>query len=214
MDIAIHTNFALSHQRQHAELFRKGFERHGIKSNVTCNVIEKADIHIVMGPHYAKNYYLTHPNVILLDRCYYKGNENHVSVGWMNSIGGRCFVPGHGKESLTIKESTGSKSLFLVDYNGIVEDSNIVRYHPSNKKSTTTLLQDIKECNSATGYNTTSLVIAALNGLDITCKGNVNILLNANWLDLLPYADWSYDEIESGELWDHLKLSQNQLANL
>jgi len=213
MDIAIHGNPSQVHQVKLTELISNGFKRHGLRSTVTSDRLLHADIHVVIGPHYAKNTYLSHNNVILVDRCYYKGNPDHVSVGWMNTKGGRDFVEGEGRVRPKVRKSLGDKSLFLADFNGVVEDADIVRQHPANVSCETTLAEDIKQCDRAIGYNTTALVLAALGGLDVTCKGDTSILLDENWLNLLPYADWHNDEIESGELWHHLKLSFNQIVS-
>ena len=123
----------------------------------------------------------------------------------MNKSGGRDFKAGTGKKELIIREPIGSKSLFLADYNGITEHADIIRLHPANKKYPESLQHDINQCDRATGYETTALVQAALSGLKITCKGKNNILLDPNWLELLPYANWNYNEIESGETWAHLQ---------
>jgi hypothetical protein len=38
-------------------------------------------------------------------------------------------------------------------------------------------------------------VEAALEGLQIVCKDPRHILNQPDWLELLPYADWGYDEL-------------------
>jgi len=206
LDITIHRNFTQPHQVKLSQLLKQGFRKHGIDAALTSCVTQKSDIHIILGPHYAKQHWLKHERVILLDRCYYNSSHNHVSVGWMNNIGGRDFKLGSGKDKLKTLEPIGNKSLFLADYNGVVENADIVRLHPENCRYETSLQDSINECNRATGYETTSLVQAALCGLEINCKGNTSILKKDNWLELLPYANWSYDEIRSGELWQHLQL--------
>lgn len=160
----------------------------------------------MLGPNYAKQKWINHDRVILLDRNYYLSSADHVSIGWMNKNGGRDFKLGTNKKELFKRESKGSKSIFLADYNGVSENADIIRLHPENYKYKTTLQEDIAKCNRAIGYDTTALIEAALSGLKITCKGKTSILLNDNWLELLPYANWSYNEIESGEVWEHLQL--------
>lgn len=166
----------------------------------------EATIHVVLGCNYAKNYWLKHDRVVLLDRCYYNDDGEHLSVGWMNSKGGRDFVIGEGRPSLTIRESHGNKSIFLADYNGVTEPADIIRLHPCNEKHERPLIEDLKQCNEATGYNTSALVTAALEGLKINCKGEQNILTNPDWLELLPYTNWTYNEIKAGIVWAHLQL--------
>jgi hypothetical protein len=52
-------------------------------------------------------------------------------------------------------------------------------------------------------------VTAALEGLEVVCKDDRNIMSEPNWLELLPYADWNHQEIENGDVWEHLALSLN-----
>jgi len=205
VDIAIHTNANQPHQVKQAEIFRKGFLKHNIKANVTTSVQQEADVHVVLGPNYAKANWINHDRVILLDRNFYNSYLDHVSIGWMNKNGGRDYKVGAGRKALIIREPHGTKSLFLADYNGITEPADIVRLHPCNETHKSTLQHDINQCNRAIGYNSTALVEAALCGLEITCKGKNSILTNDNWLELLPYANWHYNEIESGEVWEHLQ---------
>jgi len=138
-----------------------------------------------------------------------------VSIGWMNGKGGRDFVVGEGRKPPEIKDNaSGDKSIFLADYDGALEKADTVRFHPNQAKHSKSLLESLHEHRTAIGYNTTALVTAALEGLDVVCRSEQNIMFQANWLDLLPYADWKYSEIESGELWGHLALSRNQLLSL
>lgn len=181
-------------------------QKHGLDCLITADIKKQSDVHVVIGPWYAKNYWLNHPNVILIDRCYYKGDPFNVSVGWMMQSGDRVFKVGNkDKERPVIGTPTGNKTIFLADYHGPIEEADIIRFHPSHKISKTTLVQDLAQCNKAIGYKTTALVTAALMGLEIDCRYEPHILRNDNWLDLLPYADWHHTEIENGELWEHLQ---------
>lgn len=212
MLVKIHCNPALSHQLDHGKAFIAGFRRHGIAASITHDPAESADVHIVSGPYFAKSKWLGHPNTILIDRCYYKGDPEHVSIGWMNAQGGRDFVAGAGREPPEIKaNATGHKSIFLADYDGNIEYADTIRHHPAKAASNTGLIEALRQHRVAIGYNTTALVTAALEGLDIICKSDTNIMSRDNWLDLLPYADWSLAEVEAGDAWEHLRLSRNQL---
>lgn len=206
MDFAIHTNFKLPHQVKQANALLQGFKAHKIHALVTDSVTQEADGHVVLGPHYAKAHWIGHRNVILLDRPYFHSTDNHISVGWMNLLGGRDFIQGEGKTLPVMHESNGDCSLFLSDYNGKVEYADFIRLHPMNKKYRISLIRTIKMCDRATGYNTTALVTAALYGLSFICKGDSSILNDPNWFQLLPYADWSYNDIQTGKLWAHLQL--------
>lgn len=220
MSIIIHTNLTLAHQYQYAKYFKQGFDRHGLKSEITSDRFKQADVHIVQGPHYAKDIWLNHPNVILLDVAYYHPERtthprsmDWVSIGWMNEKGGRDFIKGAGRKSPEIGETQGTKTLFLADFNGPIEQADTIRLHPANKKYPDKLEDVFKEHGTAIGYNTSALVQAGLAGLKIICKSEINIMAQPNWLELLPYAEWNYTEIKSGELWEHLLLSRRQLRN-
>ena len=213
MVVAIHINASQPHQREHAAWLSKGFKRHGLSCIVTDDPVKQADIHVVSGPHYAKRYWLKHPRTILLDRALYRDGPKplsmasmpFVSLGWMNSEGGRRFHMGTGRKPPQIKNNFGSKgSIFLGDYNGPIEQADTIRLHPDNKKHDEPLLNALRRHKTAIGYRTTALITAALEGLEIECKDSQNIMFQLNWLRLLPYADWHYSEIESGEAWEHL----------
>lgn len=163
-------------------------------------------MHVVLGPHYAKNAWLGHERVILLDRAYYRGDPEHVSLGWMRADGGRHFRVGAGREAPAIEpRPTEGGTIFLADFGGPIEAADTVRRHPAEEAPTESLRDALRRHRKAVGYRTTALVAAALAGLEIVCKDAANILWEPNWLELLPYADWHWSEIESGAVWDHLK---------
>lgn len=218
MYIAIHANPALPHQIAYAEYFKEGFKRHGLKSEITSSPTTPADLHVIQGPHFAKNAWLGHPNVILLDREYYHGeftahprSMDWVSVGWMRLDGGRSFVAGNGRETPSIQENSGEGSIFLADYNGPIEQADTVRFHPAQEYPQESLESALERHKTAIGYTTSALVTAGLMGLEVRCLDKRNIMFEKNWLQLLPYAEWRYDEIETGETWAHLIWSQRQL---
>ena len=191
---------------------KKGFKRHGLSLNITSNINEPGDIHIVSGPHYAKYRWIGSP-AILLDRAYYKTGPKPVgmfsmpcvSLGWLRPDGGRYFIEGFGREPPVIKEpKTTGGTIFLADYDGPIEMADEIRFHPANKNSNESLLDVLRRHKTAIGYQTTALVTAALEGLSIICKDPRNIMYESNWLNLIPYADWHYTEIESGEAIDYL----------
>lgn len=211
MVVAIHTNTTLKHQVEAAENLKAGFEVHGDQAVITPRIDYTADLHVVMGPHYAKNHYLGHSNVILLDRCYYRGDPEHVSLGWMNAEGGRDFVSGGnsrpGPEPAPLK--MGSRSIFLQDWHGPyderIDKADKIRKHPAEEADKTPLETVLESYDIAIGYRTTSLVTAALMGLRVICRDRQNIVANSNYLELLPWADWSHDEIREGKAWEHLR---------
>lgn len=215
MRIVIHINTHLSHQIEHGELFYRGFKRHGLDSVITADPEMEGDVHVISGPHYAKHFWLNHPHTILLDRCHYRGNPESVSIGWMDQGGGRIWHKGEGRPPPEIRyNASGDKTIFLAEYHGVTERADTIRRHPADETHDRDLIEVLREHRTAIGYNTSSLVTAALEGLDIVCKSKQNIMSQDNWLELLPYSDWYLSEIESGEVWEHLQSSPNQLLSL
>lgn len=76
--------------------------------------------------------------------------------------------------------------------------------HPAEVRPAESLGEALARHDVAIGYRTTALVTAALMGLRIDCRDPENIMARPDWLELLPWADWHYTEIESGEAWEHL----------
>lgn len=133
-----------------------------------------------------------------------------VSIGLMRADGGRHFGIGHGREPITAKAGPlGSGSIFLADYNGPTEDADTVRLHPARGQYSEPLPDVLSRHARAIGYQTSALVTAGLMGLEVDCRDKRNIMAEPNWLDLLPYADWHYSEIQNGDAWQHLKQSQS-----
>lgn len=209
MDIAIHCNTSLNWQCDYAEAILSGFVACGEKAFITRCVSAKAAFHVVLGPHYALDQWRWSRDVILIDRCFYRGNPDHVSAGWWNpGIQARTFSAGEGRTPPEIrpKDFHGNKTIFLADYNGPVETADTVRLHPGNKHYEETLEAALSRHDVAIGHSTTALVTAALMDLEIICRDPAHILNQPNWLELLPYADWSIKEISEGLMWQHLRL--------
>lgn len=184
-----------------------------MKCEITHSPTTPADVHIVSGPHFAKSHWIGHPRTILLDRAYWHDEKSGqwasmdwVSLGWIRSDGGRTFRAGSGRAKPDVKSQPESGgSIFLADFGGPYEQADTVRRHPVEDYSAESLRDALRRHRVAIGYQTTALVTAALEGLEIECKHSSNIMSEPNWLDLLPYADWHWSEIESGEAWEHLK---------
>lgn len=181
---------------------------------VTADVNQEADIHIVSGPHYAKGRWTGH-KTLLLDRAYYHEEKtglwdsmDWVSLGWMNNNGSRTFRCGTGREPPVCKtKSRNERTIFLGDYRGPVGQADTVRLHPAEETPSESLLEALRRHGTAIGYGTTALVTAALEGLKVVCFDPDHIVNQFDWINLLPYADWHYSEIQSGEFWEHLNES-------
>ncbi len=129
-----------------------------------------------------------------------------LSIGWIKN-GRRIFRAGSGRKSprpKVRKNTTGT--VFLADYYGPVGPADTIRLHPQREANQEPLLDCLHRHARAIGYNTTALITAGLEGLEIECKSPDSIMSQPNWLELLAYTDWRYDEIESGELCTHLQL--------
>lgn len=213
MVITIHVNPTQPHQLEHARWFEEGFKRHGLKLEVTSDVHKESDVHIVSGPHYAKEFWVDHPRTIWLDRAYWHEDKSGmwksmdwVSLGWLRSDGGREFDIGSNREQPTIAHNAADTgTIFLADFRGPIERADTVRRHPQEGGSKESLRDALRRHRTAIGYKTTALVTAALEGLDVICKDPRSIMFEDNWFQLLPYADWRWDEIMEGDAWEHLK---------
>jgi hypothetical protein len=211
--VAIHIN-KLSHQLEHAQWFKAGLKKHSIDLTITHDINLEADVHIVSGPHYAKKRWLGH-RTILIDRAiipYHQvrsrwDSEDWLSIGWMNKDGGRHYQLGSGRKHIERKDRRSERgTIFLADYNGPVELADTVRLHPAREASSRPLLDDLRRHAIAIGYTTSALVTAGLEGLEVICREPTNIMNRPDWLEVLPYADWRYDEIQSGAVWEQLQL--------
>jgi len=128
-----------------------------------------------------------------------------VSAGWIRN-GRKLFRSGSGRKPPQPKTgNTGTGSVFLADYYGAVGQADTIRLHPERETNPEPLLDCLHRHARAIGYNTTALITAGLEGLEIECKSPDSIMSQPNWLELLAYTDWNYSEIKSGALWDHLR---------
>ncbi len=217
----IHINPTQKHQREHGEWFAAGFKRLGIKYKVSPVIHEEADFHIISGPHYAYQFWKGRNNVLMIDRAYCHPEKSgqwasmdYISLGWLNPDGSRTFYPGEGRTLPELPQSTGTKTIFLADYGGPTEPADIVRLHPDQINNAgrfsyqinagPTLEADLMQCRKAIGYRTSALITAARMGLEIVCRDSTHILARDNWRKLLPYTDWRYNEIQSGDAWSHI----------
>lgn len=217
MDIAFHTATSQSHQLEHFQWFRDGFKQLGINLRI-LDIYGDADYHIISGPNFAYQEWLGKPNVLMIDRALWHPEKSGkwqsmdwISIGWLQPDGTRIFAKGDGRSGPEVAtRKIGNGTIYLKDYNDHrEEEADTVRYHPAERNSTETLDQALDKHGIAIGYKTSALVTAALRGLKVICKDKRNIMSDPNWLEILPYTDWHYSEIQSGEalkcLWSSLK---------
>lgn len=141
-------------------------------------------------------------------------SEDWVSLGWLNPDSSRTFHKGRGRRApRPLKGHEGKGTIFLADYGGPIEQADTIRKHPAEVFHVEPLEVALLRHQVAIGYQTTALVAAGLLGLDVICKDHRNIMADPDWLELLPYADWHYSEIQSGEACQHLLSSLDQPPN-
>ena len=212
----IHINPCLDHQVRYGEALKKGFSRHGIKSEVSNKANTPGDIHVVMGPWFALNHW-RHSKTLYLDRAYW-GDPKCVSVHWLEG-GEKVFTnnPSYRKHPDTKPYKSGDRTIYLADYDdkaGSIKGYSSVRYHPARDIPKRSLAKDIQTHDVAVGRRTTALVDAAIAGLKVKTadvhspiypiSGKVSYVLRDQWLINLAWHNWSLLEIENGEMWNAL----------
>ena len=218
----IHTNPNLKHQIEFAEYLSHGLKKHGVNACITSQIDAKANIHIVLGPHYAKSQWLGHSRTILLDRCFWGNHKQVVSLAWMTKDGGRVVLSGDNDRPKPELQpwKTGDKVIELVDFGGQPSTGHNYRLHPTTSKPTETLDSALRRHDIAVGGVGTAMVTAAIYGLPVVCLDNRSVCLpmsskstnpidiirpsREQWLNNLSYMNWSGSEIESGEAFEYL----------
>jgi hypothetical protein len=196
MLVIVHVNPKQPHQVRQALEFASGLDRHGINRIVTPQVDLAGDVHVCLGPNYALQAWQNHPRTILLDRCFYGGENTHVTLGWTRPGGGRRFPAGDdrrwrasGQQLAPLRRTSGS-AIFLDDYGGDSHRASAVirelrahhhvvgyRGHPRQELWHTSPVDrwdaphDLEAAlaahDTAAGYLTSALVVAGLRGLHL-----------------------------------------------
>lgn len=227
--IAIHINPRNKNQVNYGDALAAGFRAHGEKFNLTADINAKADMHCIIGPFYAYNQYKTHDKVLYLDRAYWDHPE-YTSVNWLRN-GDKVWNWGINKKPRyhpIIKPwRKGRKLIILCDYgedgtqyvNYVKNHYNFyIRRHPADKAEQIGLMEELKDYDLAMGGRSTALVTASIEGLSVfsTIKSSPAYPISkplswtykpdrAAWLKDLSWHNWKHSEIQSGELWHHLR---------
>lgn len=225
--MAIHTNTALPHQAEFASYLQLGFRRHGVNALITADIDREADIHVVLGPHYAKQRWLGH-RTLLLDRGWWGDHTWDVSLSWMTPDGAHTISDGspadRPKPEMRPWKEAEERSLVLLDYGfqgtGWAEHARncSVRLHPANCTPPESLHNALDRHDYAVGYGTTALVAAAIAGLPVVCLDHRNPVMpvasqdlplvrpsRTQWLNNLSYHQYNGNEIADGTAWAFLK---------
>ena len=213
----IHCNPKLTHQVELSSQLLDGLARHDISASIRGSAAGDADIHVVMGPHFAYRQWQNHPNVLYIDRAYWKDPEC-VSIHWLRN--GEKHYARLGKyrwHPYTKPFKRGERVLILEDYDkfpdvAIQAKQVTVRPHPSRKAPVNTLQEDLDNHDIAIGCRTTALVDACINGLKVITddlyspvkpiSGSVNLVEREIWLQDLAWHNWSRSEIINGDFLD------------
>ena len=205
----IHIAPSMPHQVAYAEHFAKGFKSLCISPTITGDIRLDGDIHVVIGPHYAKHQWINHSRTILVDRAFW-GDPECVSIGWLNPDGGRKYpqkMDDAREKPDLMPQKTGRKVIELEDYGVKTTGDHPVRRHPLGKPCRA-LEDELSEYDTAIGHNTTALVTAAIIGLRVvtakTCAAypvslGVQSTSREQWLNDISYANWYNHEIASGD---------------
>ncbi len=185
----IHVNRARIHQKAAAKVLQAGFEWAGVYVEITDvrQPVYRADINIVMGPHYALRDHLANreklDRVLMLDRCYWGNPQTTVSLHWLDQAGCKQWpddAPGdRSKPNLQPWRESEKRALCIEDYGKTIPAAAIqpffnqveVRQHPAGRdKQRVEPLGTVLERNDvAVGYSSTALVEAAITGLPVIC---------------------------------------------
>ena len=205
----IHVNPHLQHQKKLGIALADGFQRHGITPIVTTDPRAKGDFHVVLGPWFALKEW-RFDNTLYIDRAYW-GDPDCVSVHWL-SDGEKVRTrnnPFRGHPELKPLK-TGDRRVYLCDYGQEPSGHyHAVRYHPSDKPSRYTLDECFNTFDTAIGRRTTALVDAHIHGLGVETDDHhspvYGITDREQWVIDLAWHNWSHDEIQRGEMWNHIQ---------
>ena len=194
----IHANGSLKHQVVYAKALAEG-----MGGEVSFSPYTEADIHVVIGPWFALKPW-RYAKTLYVDRAYW-GDPDCVSIHWLKD-GEKVRTKGrpYREHPKLHPMKPGSKTIYLCDYGGWPTGNfDSVRYHPAQRKPTTTLQYDLDAHQVAIGKRTTALVDAAIQGLRVETDDPhspvYGITDREQWARDLAWHNWSIDEIRSGE---------------
>lgn len=232
--VVAHTNLGLHNQIECAEALREGFKRHGVTLDVTADTKKDADIHIVQGPHYCFEHWKNKAGserVLWLNRAFYGCSRANVSLGWLRDDGTRDFrnkdmdFPKGTPPDLWPRKGSRRAAVVFADYGEdctdwvmdarYTYDCVYFRPHPAESERDSpvmTLRGDLDAVWSladvAIGGKSTVLVDAEIHGLHVHAHDPHHVVKHSGdreqWLTDLSWAQWSQDEIRTGQFWEHL----------
>ena len=190
---------------------------------------KNVDVYVCIGPHYALDACMTTGKpIIYIDRCLWGDDLEYVTIGWLNEDGGMRYpinAPGHRSWPQDVQPwrfRDESKAIYLMDYGPYANQYRLalehyehvtMRVHPATGKIQPALQDHLKGHGVAIGNRTSALVTAALLGYPVISFDKRSPVYEiaghdildirrpdrTQWLDNMSHAQWSAEEIRSGE---------------
>ena len=227
VSVVIHANPRLQHQQDFAQALTHGFCVHNVAAQITADRRGEADLHVVLGPHYALREN-QHRRILYADRCFFGDARWTVSLGWLKDgvrdFMNRGMAAAKGSiPQLAPRKARRRHAVILADYGGINRarhwevdarkqyEQVYFREHPNDRHSRYfySLDEMWERCDVAIGGKSTALVDAAINGLHVETHDPHHVCCNITdrqqWLTDLSWAQWTIDECHSGQFWEHLQ---------
>jgi len=221
VSVAIHANPQLAHQIEFAEYFQSGFIAHDTDATITSDPQLAADVHVVIGPHYALKQRAPGDRTVYVDRCFWGHHREFVTIGWLRPDGSR-HVLGNMDDSRPKPDlapmKTGDNAIYLCDY-GVAPEANLVkrrnaevRLHPADTNTKEPLDAALDRNDIAIGGMSSALVTAVISGLNSICVDPRSVCFKIEdreqWLNDISWMNWSGSEIKTGEALEYLLCQQ------
>lgn len=213
MRVAIHVNLATQWQPRYGDALLAGLKRRGHQPRLVYNRTERDDLTIVQGPNWCRDLHRK-GHCIYIDRAFW-GDPDAVSVHWLSDnkkVYNWSGRPGRYHPPLQPMKA-GNRVVVLNDYGEDFTDSNseaTIRSHPGRGHNGESLEACLARHDIAMGGCSTAMVAAAIAGLRVVSHvkpSPVEPLSNQlnpdreSWIRSLSWHNWTFDEIERGDLW-------------
>lgn len=230
VSVVIHSNPHLPNQIESAGWLKQGFDRHGLDCEITADKHAPGDIHVIQGPWYAYQEWISKPdNVLWLNRCFFGSGRFDLSIGWLRPDGTRDFrhtdksEPNGVLPELRPLKPQQQSAVVFGDYGREVQARHwlvdaretyapvYMKYHPASSETynfTLKLEEAWQRCDVAIGGQSTVLVEAAIQGLHVFSHDPDHVVQGMtdrqDWLTKLSWCQWSSEQLINGDFWDHL----------
>lgn len=205
-------------QPRYGAAIAAGLSACGIKATRSCGKTERADLTVVLGPHWCLDCHRD-TTIIYIDRAFW-GDPDAISLHWM--IDGEKvydWAPREGRPHPDLQPmKRGSKTVLLNDYRRYYSAPGAtVRMHPAESITSEPLADCLRRHDIAIGGRSTALVDAAIAGLVVESREQNSpvapISGQANpdrksWIIALSWHNWTHDELQTGAPWRHLLKSK------